>query len=82
MKTQKKIEETRKRASEVLRLKQRNNERVQEKMDRAQYNHMLAQNQRERILKQRKERNVEKQKIQQSILMTKHEEARQAKLKA
>jgi hypothetical protein len=29
-----------------------------------------------------KERNIEKSKIQQSILMSKHEEARQAKLKA
>ena len=29
----------------------------------------------------RKERNAEKQKIQQSILMSKHEEAKQAKLK-
>jgi len=30
----------------------------------------------------RKDRNIEKTKIQQSILMSKHEEARQAKLKA
>lgn len=82
MKTRKKIEETRKRAGEVLRLKQRNNEKIQEKMDRMQYDQMVSQNNRQRILNMRKERNVEKQKIQQSILMSKHEEARQAKLKA
>lgn len=37
LKTRKKIEETRKRASEVMKLKQRNNEKVNEKMERMQY---------------------------------------------
>ena len=37
MKTWKKIEETKKRAGEVMRLKQRNNERIQEKMEKMQY---------------------------------------------
>ena len=36
MRTWKKIEETKKRAGEVMRLKQRNNERVQTKIDRMQ----------------------------------------------
>lgn len=37
LKTRKKIEETRKRAGEVMKLKQRNNEKVNEKMERMQY---------------------------------------------
>ena len=37
LKTRKKIEETRKRASEVLKLKQRNNEKITEKMEKMQY---------------------------------------------
>lgn len=36
MRTWKKIEETKKRAGEVMRLKQRNNEKVQGKIDRMQ----------------------------------------------
>ena len=82
IKTRKKIEETRKRATEVLKLKQRNNDRMAEKMEKMQYDQMVSNNNRQRILNLRKERNIEKTKIQQSILMSKHEEARQAKLKA
>lgn len=81
IKTWKKIEETKKRANEVMKLKQRNNERVQAKAEKMQYDMMLAQQNRQRIDQIRKERNIEKAKIQQSILMSKHEEARQAKLK-
>ena len=43
---------------------------------------MVSAQNRQRINVMRKERNIEKTKIQQSILMSKHEEARQAKLKA
>ena len=43
---------------------------------------MVSAQNRQRIMHMRKERTVEKTKIQQSILMSKHEEARQAKLKA
>ena len=82
LKTRKKIEETRKRASEVLKLKQRNNEKITEKMEKMQYEQMVSAQNRQRIMHMRKERTVEKTKIQQSILMSKHEEARQAKLKA
>lgn len=82
IKTRKKIEETRKRATEVLKLKQRNNEKMAEKMEKMQYDQMVSANNRQRIVNMRKERNIEKTKIQQSILMSKHEEARQAKLKA
>lgn len=38
MKTWKKIEETKKRAGDVVRLKQKNNEKVQEKMQKQQIN--------------------------------------------
>jgi len=76
VKTWKKIEETRKRATEVFKLKQRNNEKVQQKMEKMQYDNMVAQQNRNRIEQMRKERNIEKVKIQQSILMSKHEEAR------
>lgn len=43
---------------------------------------MVSAQNRQRIVQMRKDRDVEKTKIQQSILMSKHEEARQAKLKA
>ena len=43
---------------------------------------MISSQTRQRINQMRKERSIEKTKIQQSILMSKHEEARQAKLKA
>lgn len=82
IKTWKKIEETKKRAGEVFKLKQRNNERVQAKAEKMQYDMMVAQQSKQRIDQIRKERNIEKAKIQQSILMSKHEEARQARLKA
>ena len=82
VKTWKKIEETKKRAAEVFKLKQRNNEKVQAKMEKMQYDAMIAQQNKNRIEQLRKERNMEKMKIQQSILMSKHEEAKQAKLKA
>ena len=47
-----------------------------------QYDQMVSSQNQQRIMQMRKERNIEKTKIQQSILMSKHEEARQAKLKA
>lgn len=43
MKTRKKIEETRKRASEVMKLKQRNNEKMTEKMEKMQYEQMISE---------------------------------------
>ena len=82
VKTWKKIEETKKRATEVFKLKQRNNEKVQAKMEKMQYDSMVAQQNRQRIDSMRRERHLEKVKIQQSILMSKHEEARQARMKA
>lgn len=49
VKTWKKIEETKKRASEVFKLKQRNNEKVQAKMEKMQYDAMIAQQSKNRI---------------------------------
>lgn len=42
MKTRKKIEETRKRAAEVMKLKQRNTEKMTEKIDKMQYEQMVS----------------------------------------
>jgi hypothetical protein len=42
IKTRKKIEETRKRAGEVMKLKQRNNEKVHEKMEKMQYDSLVS----------------------------------------
>ena len=70
-----------KRAAEIMRLKQRNNEKVEEKLEKMKYDQMVSQMNKQRIEQMRKERNIEKAKIQQSILMSKHEEAKSFKLK-
>ena len=81
MKTWKKIEETKKRAADIYKLKARNNEKVQERLEKLKYDNMVSEMNKQRIEQMRKERNAEKSKIQQSILMSKHEEAKQLKLK-
>lgn len=43
MKTWKKIEETKKKASEVMRLKQKNEERIRLKVEKMQYDNMRSQ---------------------------------------
>ena len=50
-------------------------------MEKMQYDQMVSSQNQQRIVQMRKERNIEKTKIQQSILMSKHEEAKQAKMK-
>ena len=82
MKTWKKIEDTKKRAGEVMKLKQRNNMKYTEKLERMQYEQMVSQQNKARIQQIRKERQLEKTKVQQTILMSKAEETRQLKLKA
>ena len=42
MKTWKKIEETKKKAAEVMRLKQKNEERIRSKVEKMQYDNMRA----------------------------------------
>ncbi len=63
MRTWKKIEETKKRASEVVRLKQRNAERVQNKVERMQMEEYQKQQLIEANARQREESNAEKAKI-------------------
>ena len=63
MKTWKKIEETKKRAGEVMRLKERNNIRIAEKMEKMKYDQMVSSQAKNRIAQMRKERGVEKAKI-------------------
>jgi hypothetical protein len=57
LRTWKKIEETKKRAADVMRLKQRNNERVAQKMDYLQEREfekkmLVEQNMRQRLINQ------------------------------
>lgn len=82
MRTWKKIEETKKRAADVMRLKQRNNERVAQKIEYQQEKEfekkmLVEQNMRMRLMNQQ-----EKEKIMQAIKDSKAEEASQAKMKA
>lgn len=42
MKTWKKIEETKKRAAEIMRLKQRNNEKCEERLEKLKYDNMVS----------------------------------------
>ena len=79
MKTWKKIEETKKRAGDVVRLKQKNNEKVQEKMQKQQINQMRDMEARNRIARMRDERENEKKKIKDAIMLHKKEEAKQTK---
>lgn len=69
MRTWKKIEETKKRAGEVMRLKQRNNERVQQKIERMQYEEFQKHSLIEANQRQRQQNEAEKQKIQAAIQM-------------
>lgn len=82
MKTWKKIEETKKKAAEVMRLKQKNEERIRSKVEKMQYDNMKSNENKERIGRMKKEHQYEKQRIQQMTLLTKQEEARQAKIRA
>ena len=42
MNTWKKIEETKKRAAEIMRLKQRNNEKCEERLEKLKYDNMVS----------------------------------------
>jgi len=69
MRTWKKIEETKKRAGEVMRLKQRNNERVQTKIDRMQLDQYTNQQAVDRNRNTKESNENEKAKIQAAIQM-------------
>ena len=79
MKTWKKIEETKRRATEVIRLKQKNEERVHQKLSIAKQEQMRQQEQKQRLLRMRAERQNEKQKIADAVFLHKKEEAKQQK---
>lgn len=63
MKTWKKIEETKKKAAEVMRLKQKNEERIRSKVEKMQYENMRSQDNKERIKRMKNEHTYEKQRI-------------------
>lgn len=75
MRTWKKIEETKKRAHDVMRLKQRNNERVQQKLEVAQEKEFEKKMVAEQNLRMRLQNQQEKEKIMQAIKESKAEEA-------
>ena len=81
MRTWKKIEETKKRATEVMRLKARNNDHIQQKIERLQYEEMKKSEQTEMHARNRQQTEQEKAKIQQAILMHKQEETAKTKMK-
>jgi len=76
MKTWKKIEETKKKAAEVMRLKQKNEERIRAKVEKMQYDNMRAQETKDRINRMKEEHRFEKERIQKMTVLTKKEEAR------
>jgi hypothetical protein len=71
MKTWKKIEETKKKAAEVMRLKQKNEERIRSKVEKMQYENQRSSENKERIKRMKNEHQYEKQRIQQMTLLTK-----------
>ena len=77
MKTWKKIEETKKRASEVMTLKQKNEMKIQQKLDLLRMNQMVQEDNQSKINQMRKERENERQKIQEAIYLSKKEEVKQ-----
>ena len=77
MKTWKKIEETKKRASEVMTLKQKNEMKIQQKLDLLRMNQMVQEDNQNKINQMRTERENERQKIQEAIYLSKKEEVKQ-----
>ena len=77
MKTWKKIEETKKRASEVMTLKQKNEMKIQQKLDLLRMNQMVQEDNQNKINQMRKERENERQQIQEAIYLSKKEEVKQ-----
>jgi len=80
MKTWKKIEETRKRAKDVMVLKHKNEERVQRQMEIMKANEDVVKQNQNNVYQLRKEREREKKKIQESIFLSKKDEALQLKM--
>ena len=79
MRTWKKIEETKKRATEVMTLKQKNEIKIQQKMDQLRMNQMVQEENQKKINHMRAQRDMERQKIQEAIYLSKKEEVKQQK---
>jgi len=77
MRTWKKIEETKKRAHEVVALKQKNEMKIQHKMEQLRINQMVQEENQNRINQVRKQKEIERQKIQEAIYLSKKEEVKQ-----
>ena len=80
MKTWKKIEETKRRAGEVVRLKVKNDQKNAQKMKQMQDQNMKQMEARNKILRQKHQREEEKKKIKDAMMLQKQEEAKQAKM--
>ena len=76
MKTWKKIEETKKRAKEINDLKRRNEDKMNTKFENMRMNQMVQQDNQMKINQMRKQRDMERQKIQEAIYLSKKEEAK------
>jgi Txe/YoeB family toxin of Txe-Axe toxin-antitoxin module len=76
MRTWKKIEETKKRATEVVSLKQKNEFKIHQKMEQLRVNQMMQDENQMRINQMRKQRDMERQKIQEAIYLSKKEEVK------
>lgn len=63
MRTWKKIEETKKRATEVLTLKQKNEIKIQQKMEQLHMQQMMQEDNQKKINDMRQQRDQERQKI-------------------
>ena len=79
MRTWKKIEETRKRASEVFQLKKKNEEKINMKIESIKQTQQHIRENQQKVHSMRKQREQEKRKISEAILLNKREEARLGK---
>ena len=69
MKTWKKIEETKRRAGEVVRFKVKNEHKTQQKMAQMQNQNMKQMEARNKILRQKHMREEEKKKIKDAMML-------------
>lgn len=79
MKTWKKIEETKRRANDVVKAKLQNEERAQRKQMQLIEDQRRQAMQREQLAAMRAKRNAEKSNVKDAIFLHKKEEAKQAK---
>ena len=80
MKTWKKIEETRKRAKDVIGMKKSNDVRMKKKHQYASHNNKIVEQNQKKVRHLREQRRREKNKIENAILFSKKEEVKMSKL--